>query len=123
VDEAIKSSIDLASRWHGKNGNIGESKGDSRQLYSVNPRFAINCTSDMLKAAAKLYKEKINGMPLWMHTHPSENQEEEKYIKGLKVFKDIEGLPVPGRNGPANLHRRLSLLSVGWPAGHIRSLY
>ena len=90
VEDTINSSRDLANRWHGQ----------GRQLYSVNPRFAIGCTGEMLKAAAKLYKEKINGMPLWMHTHLSENQEEEEYIKTLNVFKGIEGLRVPGGDGP-----------------------
>jgi guanine deaminase len=93
VKEAIISSIDLAKKWHGKDGN----GGNSRLLYSVNPRFAIGCTGYMLEKAGEHYREIINGMPLWMHTHLSENQEEEKRIKCL--FKDIMGHRVPGGDG------------------------
>jgi guanine deaminase len=89
VDEAIKASIKLAEKWHGK----------GRLLYSVSPRFAICCTSEMLKAAGKLYKKKINNMRLWMHTHLSENQDEEEFIKKLRVFRDIAGKPIPDGDG------------------------
>lgn len=87
VEDAINSSRELAKKWHGK----------GRQLYSVNPRFAIGCTDYMLEKAGEHYKEIINDMPLWMHTHLSENQEEEKLIQCL--FKDIMGQPIPGGDG------------------------
>ncbi|HKR50302.1 MAG TPA: guanine deaminase [Pseudonocardiaceae bacterium] len=93
--DAIWSSMNLAKKWHGKNGK----GGTSRLLYSVNPRFAIGCTGRMLKDAGEHYKDTINNMPLWMHTHLSENQGEEEYIKTLKVFQEIEGLPVPDGGG------------------------
>jgi guanine deaminase len=88
VEDAINSSRELAKKWHGR----------GRQLYSVNPRFAINCTEYMLEKSGEHYKEIINGMPLWMHTHLSENKEEEKRIK--RLFKNIMGRRVPGGDGP-----------------------
>jgi guanine deaminase len=89
VDDAINISRKLAEKWHGR----------GRQLYSVNPRFAISCTGEMLAAAGRLYREKIEGksLPLWMHTHLSENKEEEELIKCL--FKNIMGQPVPDGEG------------------------
>jgi guanine deaminase len=93
IGAAIDSSRRLAKKWH----------GTGRQLYSVNPRFAINCTGDMLAAAGRLYGEKIEGksLPLWMHTHLSENKEEEEIIT-KRLFASIMGEPVPGGTGASD---------------------
>jgi hypothetical protein len=112
VDDAVESSRKLAKKRH----------GTGRRLHSVNPRFVINCTGDMLAAAGKLYGEKIEDklLPLWMHTHLSENKEEEELVT-KNLFASIMGESVPGWAGASDTVRTYTaLLTFLWVPDHDR---
>lgn len=63
-DAAMEGIRMLAERWN------GHDKG--RLAVAVIPRFALSCSSNMLKKAGELAQE----LNLWVTTHLSENQDE-----------------------------------------------
>ncbi len=46
LETSLRQSADLIDRWHGRD--------DGRLRYAVTPRFAVSCSSDMLRASAEL---------------------------------------------------------------------
>ncbi len=61
LDQSLRESEDLCSRWHGA--------ADGRLGYAVTPRFAVSCTAEMLAASAEL----ANRTGAWWQTHVSED--------------------------------------------------
>ncbi len=74
-DEILAVSLDqtrrLIARWHGSAGG--------RLEYAVSPRFAVSCSSEMIRAAGNLARE--HGT--WIQTHLSENQLEIQTVRDL----------------------------------------
>ena len=64
VGPAMAAAEDLVARWHGHD--------DGRLRFCVTPRFALSCSSEMMRAAAGLGAR--HGLP--MQTHLSENTAE-----------------------------------------------
>ena len=61
LDRSLRESADLIGRWHGADaGRLG---------YAVTPRFAVSCTSDMLRESAAL----AASTGTWWQTHVSED--------------------------------------------------
>src|SRR5262245_60023837 len=46
LDRSLRESMDLITRWHGRD--------DGRLQYAVTPRFAVTCTTEMLRESARL---------------------------------------------------------------------
>ena len=61
---ALDAAEDLIQRWHGHDGG--------RLRYCVTPRFALSCTSPLMRGAADLARRH----DLWVQTHVAENQAE-----------------------------------------------
>lgn len=89
---------------------INEYHNTDRLLYSLAPRFAINCSSELLKAVGELFQAsadpaaaeaagltgRATKRPLWLHTHLSENKEENRIIRDRLVKENLMGAPLPG---------------------------
>jgi 5-methylthioadenosine/S-adenosylhomocysteine deaminase len=83
TDVAIQSSCTLLEKWHNKANN--------RIKYAFSPRFALSCTTELMKEVGDLV-EQYNVI---YHTHASENQKEtelvlEKYGKrNIEYFEEL----------------------------------
>jgi cytosine/adenosine deaminase-related metal-dependent hydrolase len=64
ADEGLEETERLLADWHGRERG--------RLRVAVQPRFAVTCTEELLRRAARLAGEK----GLLIHTHASENREE-----------------------------------------------
>jgi guanine deaminase len=61
LEQSLRESADLISRWHGADaGRLG---------YAVTPRFAISCSAEMLRESVALAR----GTGSWWQTHLSED--------------------------------------------------
>ncbi len=61
LDRSLRESADLIERWHGADsGRLG---------YAVTPRFAVSCSTDMLRESAAL----AASTGTWWQTHVSED--------------------------------------------------
>ena len=61
LDRSLRESANLIERWHGADGG--------RLGYAVTPRFAISCSSEMLRESAAL----AASTGTWWQTHVSED--------------------------------------------------
>ena len=61
LDRSLRESADLIERWHGADGG--------RLGYAVTPRFAISCSTEMLRESAAL----AASTGTWWQTHVSED--------------------------------------------------
>ena len=61
LDRSLRESADLIERWHGADGG--------RIGYAVTPRFAISCSTEMLRESAAL----AASTGAWWQTHVSED--------------------------------------------------
>ena len=61
LDRSLRETSDLIGRWHGAD--------DGRLGYAVTPRFAISCTTDMLRESAELAR----ASGAWWQTHVAED--------------------------------------------------
>lgn len=77
--ESIRSTRDLAERWHGT--------GEDRVRYAVAPRFVLSCSETLLREAYAL-TESIAGV--LFHTHASENRREVEQVRALCRMDNIE---------------------------------
>jgi 5-methylthioadenosine/S-adenosylhomocysteine deaminase len=86
---SVKESLELLETWHGKaNGRIG---------YCFAPRFAVSCTSDLLKEVARLAHER----GVMVHTHASENKTECEIVEretGLRNVAYLDSLGLTGEH-------------------------
>jgi guanine deaminase len=71
LDRSLRESSDLISRWHGAD--------DGRLGYAVTPRFAISCTTDMLRESASLARS----TGAWWQTHLAEDPFEIAKVREL----------------------------------------
>ena len=61
LDRSLRESADLIARWHGRD--------DGRLGYAVTPRFAVSCTTDMLRESAAL----AAATGAWWQSHVAED--------------------------------------------------
>jgi guanine deaminase len=61
LDRSLREAADLIARWHGA--------ADGRLGYAVTPRFAVSCTSEMLRESASLARS----TGTWWQSHVSED--------------------------------------------------
>jgi guanine deaminase len=71
LERSVRESAELIERWHGAD--------DGRLGYAVTPRFAISCTSDMLRESAALARR----TGAWWQTHVSEDPGEIAEVERL----------------------------------------
>jgi guanine deaminase len=64
LDRTLREAAALAERWHGRD--------DGRLGYAVTPRFAVSCTSDLLRESASLSRS----TGAWWQSHVSEDRGE-----------------------------------------------
>jgi guanine deaminase len=69
-DAGIRTSLDLAERWHGK-GRLG---------YAITPRFAASSTDRQLALAGELASERPD---LYVQSHLAETEEEVRWVREL----------------------------------------
>jgi len=79
--ESLRSTRDLAERWH--------NSSDGRIKYAVAPRFVLTCTDTLLKEAGEM-SDSIDGM--LFHTHASENKNEVQAVRKRCNMENIEFL-------------------------------
>jgi len=71
LERSLRESEELIARWHGAD--------DGRLGYAVTPRFAVSCTSDMLRESATLAAR----TGAWWQTHVSEDPGEIDEVRRL----------------------------------------
>jgi len=79
--ESLKSTRDLAERWH--------NSFDGRIKYAVAPRFVLSCTDRLMKDAYEMTNS-FQGM--LFHTHASENQIEINKVRERCKMGNVEYL-------------------------------
>ncbi|MBI1804654.1 MAG: 5'-deoxyadenosine deaminase [Ignavibacteria bacterium] len=79
--ESLRSTRDLAERWH--------NSYDGRVKYAVAPRFVLSCTERLLKDAGEMVQD-FPGM--LFHTHASENHSEVQQVRERCGMENIEYL-------------------------------
>lgn len=87
TQQSLQETERLASMWHGRD--------DGRLRYAVSPRFAVSCTTELLREAASLARE--NGYLL--HTHASESRDEIAIIEKREKLSNIHFLHQCGITG------------------------
>ncbi len=87
TDVALQETVDLAETWHGAGGG--------RLRYCLAPRFAVSCTDDCLRQVGKLAEE----LGLRVHTHASENREEEALVERRTGRRNVAYLDAVGCTG------------------------
>lgn len=81
TSDALRSTRDLAERWH--------NSYDGRIRYAAAPRFVLSCTDTLLHATREMI-ENFSGMLL--HTHASENTVEVQAVRERCKMENIEYL-------------------------------
>ena len=71
LERSLQESADLIARWHGA--------ADGRLGYAVTPRFAVSCSTDMLRESATLARS----TGAWWQTHVSEDPFEIEEVRRL----------------------------------------
>ena len=85
---SIRDSLALLEAWHGR--------ADGRIRYCFAPRFAISCTSELLREVARLARER----GVMIHSHASENKAECERIERETGMRNITYLDSLGLAGP-----------------------
>src|SRR5436190_17893959 len=84
---SIDESLALITEWHGR--------ADGRIRCCFAPRFAVSCTSELLKEVAALARE--HGVMI--HTHASENKKECEIVEGETGRRNVSYLHSMGISG------------------------
>ena len=79
--ESIRSTRDLAERWHGSY--------EDRIRYAVAPRFVLSCTDGLMKEAHEIMRSLPGAL---FHTHASENVHELEEVRKRCNLDNIEFL-------------------------------
>ncbi len=74
---ALRETRELIERWHGHKGRLG---------VAITPRFAVSCTTELMKECIKLSEE--HG--LLIHTHASENRGEIELVRKKTGYGNLE---------------------------------
>jgi cytosine/adenosine deaminase-related metal-dependent hydrolase len=86
-DHSLAEAAELGNRWHGA--------ADGRLRYAVAPRFALSCSSDLLRGCAELARRK--GWQL--QSHAAENRDEVAEVRQRSGRGNIEFLDDHGLLG------------------------
>jgi 5-methylthioadenosine/S-adenosylhomocysteine deaminase len=89
TEASVEESVSLLEEWH--------LKGEGRIRYCFAPRFAVSCTTELLKKVARLAKER----GVMVHTHASENRQECELVEhatGLRNLTYLDSLGLTGRH-------------------------
>jgi cytosine/adenosine deaminase-related metal-dependent hydrolase len=86
-EHSLADAAELGRRWHGA--------ADGRLRYAAAPRFALSCSSTLLRGCAELARR--NGWLL--QSHAAENREEVKQVRALGGRSNIEFLDDHGLLG------------------------
>jgi 5-methylthioadenosine/S-adenosylhomocysteine deaminase len=87
TDVALQEAVDLAETWHGA--------ANGRLKYCLAPRFAVSCTDSCLRQVGELATE----LGLRIHTHASENREEETLVERRSGQRNVAYLDTVGCTG------------------------
>lgn len=87
TDRSLTDATELGQRWHGAAGG--------RLRYAVAPRFALSCSSDLLRGCAEIARS--NGWLL--QSHAAENRGEIEEVRALSGRGNIEYLDDHGLLG------------------------
>jgi 5-methylthioadenosine/S-adenosylhomocysteine deaminase len=87
TDVALQESVDLAAEWDGA--------ADGRLKYCLAPRFAVSCTDDCLREVGRLAEQ----LGLRVHTHASENRDEEALVENRTGQRNVVYLDEVGCTG------------------------
>src|ERR1051325_3435505 len=85
--DSIEKSLALLNAWHGRAGG--------RIRYCFAPRFALSCTSELLKRVGTLAKER----DVMVHTHASENKNECALVESATGQRNVAYLDSLGLSG------------------------
>ncbi len=89
TEDSIRESLDLLEAWHGRE--------DGRIRYCFAPRFAVSCTSDLLRQVARLACER----GVMVHSHASENETECDLVErdtGMRNVTYLDSLGLTGEH-------------------------
>jgi len=86
-DRSLAEAAELGARWHGA--------ADGRLRYAVAPRFALSCSSQLLRGCAELARSNN-----WiLQTHAAENRDEVEEVRRLSGLSNIGFLSDHGLTG------------------------
>lgn len=88
TDDSIKTSCELLEKWH--------NKANGRIKYAFAPRFALSCTTELMKEVGELAKK----YDVIYHTHASENQDEIKMVNEKFGKSNVEYFEELGITNP-----------------------
>jgi 5-methylthioadenosine/S-adenosylhomocysteine deaminase len=87
TEASIRESLRLLQDWHGRE--------DGRIRYCFAPRFAVSCTSDLLRRVARLARERS----VMVHSHASENKTECDLVERETGMRNVTYLDSLGLSG------------------------
>ena len=88
AEEGLAETSRLLTAWHGRE--------NGRLSVAVQPRFAVACTDELLRAAARLARDR----GLLVHTHASENRAECALVESRTGRRNLDYLDAVGLLGP-----------------------
>jgi 5-methylthioadenosine/S-adenosylhomocysteine deaminase len=86
TDNALRTSSDLAEKWHGR----------GRIRYAFSPRFVPSCSDALLRETVALARSR----GALLHTHASENTDEVALVRELTGMDNVRYLDSVGFTGP-----------------------
>ncbi len=86
TEQALRTSADLAERWHGR----------GRIRYAFSPRFVPSCSETLLRETVALARAR----GALLHTHASENLDEVALVRELTGMDNVRYLDSLGFTGP-----------------------
>ena len=86
TEQALRTSADLAERWHGR----------GRIRYAFSPRFVPSCSETLLRETVALARARGT----LLHTHASENTDEVALVRELTGMDNVRYLDSVGLLGP-----------------------
>ena len=87
TEDSVREALALLEAWHGK--------ADGRLRYCFAPRFAVSCTTELLREVAALARDR----GVMIHTHASENRTECALVERDTGRRNIEYLDSLGLTG------------------------
>lgn len=90
AEAALQETAGLARRWHGAGGG--------RIRCAVSPRFAVSCSEELLREAARLARE----TGCLVHTHASESRREIELVRRRTGRANVVWLDEVGLLGPSS---------------------
>lgn len=83
TENSLRETYDLGKKWHRHKDLIS---------YAVTPRFAVSCSSDLMKQAAQIARENN----WYLQTHSNENKSEIELVRKMTGLSNIDFLESVG---------------------------